>query len=987
MRLARSLAFLVGAVAFTAGLAAQERTISGTVVDTLSGRPIAGATVELSGTQLSAMTRTNGTFVLAGVPAGAATLLVRSVGYRRLSVTVPAGQGTVQIPLTRDVFNLEELVVTGQATGTLRRNLANAVSTVRASDLGFAPSASVEQQVQGKVAGADIQANSGAPGGGLQVRLRGITSVNADAQPLYVVDGVIVSDVAIPDLRVAVTASSGGSNPDTTQDNQVNRIADINPNDIETIEILKGASASAIYGGRASNGVVIITTKRGQPGETRVNLTQRFGFFDLSNKIGTRRFADAAEIDSVFGPGTAAANNFTAGTFFDHEEQLAGRSSLGTETSLSVSGGDLNTRFYASGLVKNDEGIVQNTGFQRQSLRLNLDQDFSPRLRVSVSTNLLHTLANRGLTNNDNTSTSYFMALAGTPSFVDLSQRSDGTFPDNPFVTSNPLQTAALVQNDEDVWRFIASSKLDWTALETGRSTLRFIVNGGIDFFNQENALLFPPELQFEDDDGQPGTSLLSDTDNTNLNLDGNIVHGFTGSDGKYTATTSVGVQFARRTQNIGRIISRNLIGGQSNIDAATNVQVVQFRTRINNLGFYAQEEFLTLDDRLLLTAGLRADMSSLNSNFDKFFFYPKASGSYRFVEPNDWIDEIKFRLAYGESGNEPKFGQQFTPLTATQNVDGLPGIVVLGTVGAADLQPERQREIEVGFDASFLNSRAGIEFSFFQKNISELLVERRLAPSSGFDLEIFNGGKLRTRGVEFAAGVVPIQSQELYWLFRTTFSLNRSKVTELPVPAFLAGGFGTSIGAFRIEEGASATQIVGNDTLPNGNIIVRKIGDSNPDFRMSFTNDLTYKNWNLHFLLDWQQGSDILNLTKLLYDFGQVTVDYAEPIPGESQTVGEKRLAGFTRTAANYLEDASFLKMREITLSYDLPLEFVQGLWRGARFARLSVSARNLFTVASYTGHDPEVSNFGNQPVARNIDVAPYPPSRSFWFSINLGF
>lgn len=978
------LTLVLGVLA--SGLVAQERTISGTVSDTLNGDRISGATILVQGTQVSAMTRGNGAFVLSGVPAGSVTLLVRSVGFRRAVVTVPASQGTIDVLLSRDVFNLEELVVTGQATGTLRRNLANAVSTVRTDDLGFAPAASVEQQVQGKVAGADIQSNSGAPGGGLQVRLRGITSVNADAQPLYVVDGVIVSDAAIPNLQVAVTASSGGSNPDTTQDNQVNRIADLNPNDIETIEILKGASASAIYGGRASNGVVIITTKRGQPGETRVGFTQRFGFFDLSNKIGSRRFTDAAEIDGVFGAGTAAANNFTPGTFFDHEQQLAGRKSLGSETAISLSGGDVNTQFFASGLVKNDEGIIANTGFQKQSVRLNLDQDFNPRLRVSLSTNILHTLAKRGLTNNDNTSTSYFMSLAFTPSFVDLSQNPDGTFPDNPFVSSNALQTAALVKNDEDVWRFIASSKVDWTAITTPRSSVRFLVNGGLDFFNQENKLFFPPELQFEDDDGQPGTSLLSDSDNTNLNLDGNIVHTLQAGEGT-SATTAVGIQFARRTLNTGRIISRNLIGGQSNVDAATNVQVVQFRTRINNLGVYAQEEFLTLDERLLLTAGIRGDMSSLNANHDKLYFYPKLSGSYRFEQPNNWIDEFKFRAAYGQSGNEPKFGQKFTPLTATQNVGGLPGIVVLGTVGADDLKPERQREVEVGFDASLFDARAGIEFSFFQKNISDLLVERRLAPSSGFMTEVFNGGKMRTRGVELAAGIVPVQSQDLYWLFRTTFSLNRSKITDLPVPAFIAGGFGTSIGAFRIEEGASATQIVGNDTLPNGSIVVRKIGDANPDFRMSFTNDITYKNWNLHFLLDWQQGSDILNLTKLLYDFGQVSEDYADPIPGESQTVGEKRLAGFAKTASNYVEDASFLKLREITLSFDLPTTFVQGLWRGARYARLSVSARNLFTVTSYTGHDPEVSNFGNQPVARNIDVAPYPPSRSFWFSIDLGF
>jgi hypothetical protein len=217
-------------------------------------------------------------------------------------------------------------------------------------------------------------------------------------------------------------------------------------------------------------------------------------------------------------------------------------------------------------------------------------------------------------------------------------------------------------------------------------------------------------------------------------------------------------------------------------------------------------------------------------------------------------------------------------------------------------------------------------------------------------------------------------------------------------VPTFLTGGFGTSIGAFQIEEGASATQIVGNDTLTTadvaanpslgavGDIVVRKIGDANPDFRMAFTNDITIHNISLHFLFDWQQGSDILNLTKLLYDFGKVTPDYADPIPGSTLTVGEKRLAGFQKTAKNYLESATFLKLREVTLSFDLPQSTVRSLLGGSRYARLSLSARNLFTSSPYTGLDPEVSNFGNQPIARNIDVAPFPPSRSFWVSVDLG-
>jgi hypothetical protein len=316
--------------------------------------------------------------------------------------------------------------------------------------------------------------------------------------------------------------------------------------------------------------------------------------------------------------------------------------------------------------------------------------------------------------------------------------------------------------------------------------------------------------------------------------------------------------------------------------------------------------------------------------------------------------------------------------------------VTALSTTGAIDLRPERQREIEAGIDASLWNGRTGVEFTVYRRSISDLLLSRSLPPSSGFAAEFFNGGKMKVLGLEVGLGLIPIQTTNAAWLFRTTFSTNRSEITSLPVPSFIpagGAGFGTSIGTFRIDSGASATQIVGNDTLPNGSIVVRKVGEANPKFRMSFTNDFTYKSWNLHALFDWQNGGNILNLTRLLHDFGQVTVDYADPIPGETQTVGQKRLAGFQKTAANYVESASFFKLREITLSYELPQSVVRGLWRGARFARFSISGRNLFTSTPYTGLDPEVSNFGNRAVGRNIDVAPFPPSRSFFFSIDLGF
>jgi TonB-linked SusC/RagA family outer membrane protein len=989
MRLACAAVMLALLLTFSPA-AAQTRTVTGTVTDAATGQPLEGARVSVRGTSLATVTGATGTFSLGNVPEGNVVVSVRRIGHNFADLSLPAGQNVVAAALTRDPLRLSDVVVTGQATTVDRRNLANAVATVSGEDVSRVSAQSVEQAMQGKVVGASIQANSGAPGGGMQMRLRGVTSINGSSEPLYVVDGVVVSNVAIPSNQNAVTRSTQGSNPSLTQDNQVNRIADINPNDIENIEVLKGASASAIYGSRASNGVVIITTRRGRAGDRRVNATQRIGVSKISRTLGSRTFNSLADATAAWGP--AAANFYTQGVTFDHEDELAGHTPVSSESVVDVSGGDSDTRYFASGLWKQDGGIIDNTGYGKQSVRANLDQDFGRRLNLSLQTSATKSLAQRGLTNNDNASVSFWMVFPFTPSFVDLRQQSDGSFPANPFVASNPLQTAALMKNDEKVLRSILAGRLTFTALERQGYNLKFFLNGGADQFNQENSLLFPPELQFEPiDDGEPGTALLSNSNNVNLNLGSSGVFTIAPLGGAFTATTSVGVNGGSRDLRTSRIVSRNLVGGLGIVGAGTDVRVLEQRQRVENFSLFAQEEFLTLSERLLLTAGITADRSSANSDTEKYYYYPKVAGSFRFPQPLTWLTEAKIRMAYGQSGNEPLFGQKFTPLSAIENIAGLPGLVVpvQGTVGSKNLHPERQRELEAGTDLTFVGGRAALELTGFRKDISDLLLQRTLAPSSGFGFENFNGGKLRTTGLEIGVNLVPIQSGETEWVFRTAYASTRSKIIALPVPTFRGLGFGTALGSFQFEEGASATQIVGNDSLPDGSVVVRKIGDANPDFTMSFVNNVRFGRLRLYGLLDWQHGGSIINLTKFLYDLGQNTADYADPITyGTLQTTkGANRLRLFPKQTAMYVEDASFMKLRELTLSFQVPESMVGRFGRGIRTAELSFSGRNLWTHTDYTGMDPEVSNFGNQPIGRNIDVAPFPPSRSYWLSVSLGF
>jgi TonB-linked SusC/RagA family outer membrane protein len=971
--------------------AAQERLISGTVTSE-GGDPLPGARVAITGTNRGVNTGASGRYQLTA-PAGDVRLTVSRLGYVTREVPVPAAQATMNVQLQTAAVSLEALVVTGQATTVARRNLANAVASVTGTELNRAPAQTVDQALSGKIPGAVISANSGAPGGGIQVDLRGVSSINASAEPLWVIDGVVMSNLAIPNGQNVITEAIPG-NDASVQDNATNRIADLNPDDIESVEVLKGASAAAIYGSKASNGVIIITTRRGREGAPRFAVRQRVGFYALSNTLGSRHFTRDEAIAQY---GAGVSDVYGDGTHYDLERQLAGRRDLGRETAMNVSGGSGGTRYFASGMVMDEPGIIDNTGFAKQSLRINLDQGLGRGVDLSLNTNLLHSRSQRGLTNNDNRSVSYYVALSGTPAFTDL-RRQGALFPDNPFGPSNPLQTAALLDNTEDVWRFIGSGTARVPLLQGDRQSLRLVMTGGADFFRQRNHLLSPVDLEYEAvlAESESGTSALANSDNLNLNGNANLVH--TWAPAALNATTSVGVQYEDRDLGTNRIITTGLVAGQGGVDDGPLPFVIETRQRVRDFGVFAQEEVLALESRLLLTAGLRADRSSNNGEPDKYFLYPKAAASYRFPGLLPRVDELKLRVAYGETGNLPLWGDKFTEMSTALSIDGFKGIVVQGVTGAPDIRPERQREIEGGFDVAVLDGRASFEFTAYDQRISDLLLRRTLHPSSGFITQIFNGGELHTRGIEMALNATPIQRENFGWSSRTTFFTTRSTVENLPVPTFRTGAFASvSLGVFQIEEGKSATQIVGLDGVDaQGVAIERQLGDATPEFKMGFSNELTLGAFSLYGLLDWQHGGDLINLTRLLFDAGGVTEDWVLPegvttpraIPVCYRNCsGLERISGFGTYTKQYIEDASFVKLRELSLTWRVPAGLLQRSSGRVHDASISLSGRNLVTWTDYSGLDPEVSNFGTQQIARGVDVAPFPPSRSFWLTFNLGF
>ena len=1017
----KRMVLLLAALAATAGggaAHAQQRQITGTVTGN-NGAPLASANVTVAGTTRGVQTNQRGVFTIS-VPAGDVQLRAAQIGYIGRTITVPAGQTTASFQLAQDILNIEGVVVTGQATTVRRANAANDVAVVTAQELQRVPAQTLSNALQGKVAGATISSNSGAPGGGMQIRLRGISSLSGSSTPLYVVDGVIVSDVGIPGGQSAITQASPGSNQ-SVQDNVVNRIADLNPADIQNVEILKGASASAIYGSRASNGVIVITTKRGRAGAPRYSLSQRFGRAELSNTLGSRQFTRATALQAKLVDSTTMNEFFNADGSpkfdIDQERALFGRKAPQLETTLSVSGGSENTQYFVSGLYMDNQGIVANTGYVKQGVKVSVDQTISRRARFGVTTNIIHSVASRGVTGNDNEGTSYISALSSTPHFINLRRGADGVFPGNPYAGSNPFEISTLSTNDEDTWRAIGALNLSVDLVKSSVHDLRFIGLGGADYFEQRNELYFPPELHYAPANGLRGIGVLGGGRNLNLNTNFNLVHTFSPRSGLFRATTSTGVQYEDRDLKTSQLTGRNLIGSIRLPQSAAVTENLGARERVKVFGVYGQEELLMFDERLLLTGSLRADRSSNNSDVEKYYYYPKAAASYRF--PGfAFVDEVKLRGAYGASGNEPLYEQKYTNLTNT-NVEGLPGLRVQGLTGASDLRPERTTELEGGTDITLFGQRARLGLTAYDKTVTDFLLSRGVAPSTGFATQFFNGGKLRVRGFEASLEGTPVRRGSFDWFTRTTFSRNRAKLLELPVAPFRPGNssFGFSFGGYRITEGYSPTGIwsiqglnqAGLDRKAAGQTYsgaafdsVAFIGDAEPDFQMGFSNDFTVGPVTISSLFDWNHGGLVVNLTRNYYDFAGNAPDQGDPnAPLREYSECGTQCTGYERDRLHsgsrslnpngrmpvYVEDGGYVKLREVALSFDIPSQYFQRVSGRVDRVQLQVSGRNLKTWTNYSGLDPEVSNFGNRSVGRNMDVTPFPPSRTYWVGLNVGF
>src|SRR5579871_5776836 len=955
---------------------AQNKTIVGKVTDA-TGAPVIGANIIVRQSTLGTTTDAEGEFRLS-VPANAIITISYS-GFKSQIIKAETFNGYLNLKLEEDVAHLDEIVVTGLATSVKRRNLANAVATISSKELnGVAPAQTFDAALEGKIPGAYINANTGAPGGGISVKLRGVTSVYGNTQPLYVVDGVFVDNSSTSGgLNVVTSALANGAPTSNanggTQDNPSSRIADLRAEDIENVEILKGASAAAIYGSKAAGGVVLITTKRGKEGRTKISVSQDIGFIKVRKLLGVRQFnqARASSLSSDSATGVLLGQEFLAaqskGQIYDYEKEVFGNTGFARNTLLSVSGGNNRTTFYFSAATKDEGGIVKNTGYKNSSLRLNVDHHI----------NYINSSADRGLTGNDNAGVSLGIALSSTPSFAQLHD-SAGVFPNNPFAASNPLQTIALMTNNETVNRFITGLNIEATLQKSKSSVTKLIGKGGFDFYNLQTSAIFPSILQFQAIN--KGTSVAGFTSNLNVNYIFSLVNTFSPSD-KLTFTTSAGITQETGDYNNVLNVATQLISGQTNINEGGALNGTQTRIKYLNGGIFVQEE-ANINDALTLTGGVRFDRSSNNGDVAKYYVYPKAGISWNLTRMDfmkgDFFDNLKIRAAYGQANNVPAYGSKFTAFNIS-NISGNSGLIVNQQQGQPDIKPERQIEFETGIDFSILKGRLGFEFTYYHKDIYDFLMQSNPPSSSGFTSAWANAGNLRNQGVELGLNARVVENRSVVWNTGINFWFNRSLVTKLTIPSVPQGSFGYVLGTFQIQQGKSATQILGLD----GNGGVSRLGDAEPTFQVSSYNEITFFNkLSLRFLLHWKQGGQNINLTNLENDFGGTSADFDKVTNKLGVPDGIYRIMQVGTDAHEFVQTASYLRVREIGLYYSftkLPVDYVKGI-------RIGVSLNNFITITKYRSYDPEVSNFGTG-FSSGVDVDPYPATKRADFHISLDF
>ena len=955
-------------------------TITGELEDAENGEALVGANVSFSNLVIGTSTNAEGTFeVEAELKPGEYTLSFTFIGYKRVQRTVNFGNnrsvdlGTIQ--MQPDVIGTEEVVVTGASALTNKKQIGNSISTVSADELQTTGVGQIDAGLSGKIAGALVQQNSGDPAGGISVRLRGTGTVLGGASPLYIVDGVIVNNDS-PEL-----IDTGG--------NSTNRLADLNPEDIQRIEVVKGAAAAALYGSRANNGVVQIFTKEGKSGKPSITVKSTVNIDKIRKTLDVNMAQNdqGQYLDN-------SGNVMQDGRRYDFQDYIF-RTAVGSNQFLSLSGGANDTRYYISGSHRNNEGIVDGSNYQRSTARLNLDQVITNW--ANLSTNMSYTHSQSQEVPNGGLNASYG-ALTGFifgPNTVDpRPDPTTGEYPNN-VSQANPLEVINRYDFENEVNRVIGSAKLSLTPFK-GFSVDHTL---GLDTYSQVGTAFIPSGTS------APGLSTgfgrRSEREFLQLNNDLRIRYQ-TDLASWLSSTSLLGGTLQYENVETTSLQSEQFSLGSRVVSGGADYdQPGEFRSKTVIYGVFGQQTF-GYDDKLFLTAAGRFDASSVFGQNERWQFFPKVSGSYLISEENFWdeaglsnlVSSFKLRASLGVSGGQTAIGpyDRFNIFSPT-SVNGRSAMLPSSQRGAVNVKPERQQELELGVDANFFSDRLTVEFTWYRQNTQDLLLFRTTAPSTGYSSKLGNFGELDNEGIELLVRGAPINNQDFKWTSSLTFSANDNEVRGIDGGTLIlpdsfsqvAAINGEPLGVFysdAFERNSSGEIVTDSNGLPVEAEGDQIIGNPQPDWIASWINDISIgSNWNIRTQLDASYGNDVFNFTRrlgALSAFGTMEI-YERELEGDLPSGYNSRVFGIFE---KWVEDGSYLKLRELSVSYTKNLTVL-----GMESIKLSMTGRNLFSIDSYTGYDPETNVAGQRTAVRGFDFVQVPIPRSFVFGVTAKF
>jgi TonB-linked SusC/RagA family outer membrane protein len=1002
---------------------AQSRTVSGTVTSADDGQPLPGVTVLVKGTNRGTTTNLDGNYTL-NVPADNNLLVFSYVGFVTQEVPIN-NRSTINVEMQVDVQQLSDVVVVGYGS-QIKQDVTGNIAQVSGEDIASVPVNSFESAIQGRAAGVFINAGNGKLGQEMKVRIRGTSSISASAQPLYVIDGI------------PVTSSSLSS----ADDNETNPLASLDMNNIESITILKDASAAAIYGSRASNGVVLITTKKGQAGKTQVNVSYQTSVSEPSN---IKRFLNSDEYIELLME--AAQNSSELDPSFDYVAYLesvfdfydqgndwrnnpvdfnwdeqAFQDASAHRFDISASGGDEKTRFYVAGGFSDEKGILIDNSFSKVNGRINLDHTANEALTLGLNLSLNWTVNDR--LGNDN--------LFETP------LQSVAQIPFSPIFADDPTQSG--YQATEEYNR----NTLYYNGVDiTANSMFKTKVNRT--FGNAFAAYSFNPNLVFR---SEFGVDVLNQNEQYHYN---NGLSYYVGAEGSgYSAFTEVLNYTTNNYLSYKNIFAEvhqvEVVGGMSvNIyqqdftsvggenfpnenftqlqNAADITSGSSSETQYSFLSYFSRANY-KFQDKYLLTLSARVDGSSRFGANNRYGFFPAASAGWilseeSFLADSDALSFLKLRASYGLTGNA--------------SVGNFPALGLYGGVayaGTSALQPtqtpnpnlkwETTAQVDVGIDFGLFNDRITGELDYYVKNTNDLLLNVNVPGSTGFISQTRNVGKLENKGIEFVINTIN-SIGDFFWSTSFNIAANRNKVTDLGGQVIEGGTInraieGRPIGVFYAYEYAGVDpdngdalywinsvgadgfgaidHSTGTTNNPNeANQVV--IGNPNPDFIGGFNNKFPYKGVDLNILFQFVYGNDIFNGGGRFQSangdyFDNQTRDQLNrwQQPGDVTDVPQARLffGNGTEDSSRYLSDGSYLRLKSLSLGYNLPISVTEKL--KMRNVRIFAIGSNLLTFTNYDGWDPEVTADhydGNLALGNDFYAAPQP--RTIAVGIDLGF